>query len=194
MKPKPIAAAELSAADRGRFWSRVAFSPDCWEWTGGVMHGYGFFKLKGKLHRCPRVAYAICHGGVDDTLFVLHRCDNPLCVRPDHLFLGTHQEKAYDAKQKGRLATGDRNGARTHRGKLRQGVLDYLKRHPAAQKGVHNHNAKLTEHQVLEVRRRYAAGGVSQSALAREYGISQTGMSAVLRGTLWQHVTQERDE
>lgn len=96
-----------------RFWTRVDTSnPDgCWEWTGNRSGGtrtapYGRFQrtVNGKLQivRAHRYAYEITYGPIPDGLRVLHRCDNPPCCRPDHLFLGTDLDNALDKKAKGR--------------------------------------------------------------------------------------------
>ena len=74
----------------------------CWEWQGVVHHsGYGCFKQKGKFVYTHRASYEAFHGPTGG-LFVCHRCDNPICCFPGHLFLGTHQENMDDMKAKGR--------------------------------------------------------------------------------------------
>lgn len=74
----------------------------CWEWQGIMHHsGYGCFKDKGKFTYTHRASYAAFHGDASG-MFVCHRCDNPRCLNPDHLFLGTHQENMDDMKAKGR--------------------------------------------------------------------------------------------
>lgn len=85
------------------FWSRVDKSGECWVWTGGTIGGgYGRFSAAKIL--AHRHAWALTNGPVPDGLDVLHRCDNPPCVRPDHLFLGTHTENMRDMTSKGRRA------------------------------------------------------------------------------------------
>ncbi len=95
-----------------RFWSKVEMIPfhSCWEWTGDMnkAHGknYGRFNMK-KAHR---ISYELTYGKIPDGLFVLHKCDNPPCVRPEHLFLGTHLDNMRDKVLKGR----DHNKSKTH--------------------------------------------------------------------------------
>lgn len=93
---------------RTRFWDRVDKSGECWLWFGKIeWDGYGRVKYKGKSYRAHRVAWELVNGEIEDGLLVLHRCDNPLCCNPSHLFLGTQQDNMTDKKQKGR-ATGRR--------------------------------------------------------------------------------------
>lgn len=92
------------------FWTQVWFGPACWEWMGSKSNsGYGHRKHNGKASQAHRVSYEIEHGPIAAGLFVCHRCDNPRCVRPDHLFLGTHDDNMSDMAAKGRCATGKRN-------------------------------------------------------------------------------------
>ena len=74
----------------------------CWEWQGVMHHsGYGCFKDKGKFAYTHRASYEAFKGPING-LYVCHRCDNPRCIHPDHLFLGTHEENMADMKAKGR--------------------------------------------------------------------------------------------
>ena len=86
-----------------RFWSKVKKTPLCWNWIAGSdEHGYGRFKADGKIRIAPRVSWKLKYGSYPK-LMVLHRCDNPRCVRPGHLFLGTQKDNMADAAKKGRL-------------------------------------------------------------------------------------------
>jgi hypothetical protein len=98
-KPRPVA---------DRFWPKVEKTDGCWLWTGATdRRGYGkIFDGAGKLLIASRVAHELCIGPIPDGLCVLHKCDNPPCVNPDHLFLGTFGDNTQDMLAKGR----NRNG------------------------------------------------------------------------------------
>lgn len=107
-----------SEAALKRFWRRVrkGRKNSCWPWTGGkTQKGYGKIAVghKGKIYRfqCPRVSYFIAHGEFKAELFVCHRCDNPICVNPHHLFLGTNRVNQLDKVSKKRHAVGQEHGS-----------------------------------------------------------------------------------
>lgn len=98
----------MTPKDLARFWSKVDKAGDCWEWTAAKRSsGYGAFWL-GEMQSAHRVAYRLTHGELPPV--VRHTCDNPACVRPDHLRGGTVQDNADDMVSKGRQARGERNG------------------------------------------------------------------------------------
>ena len=91
--------------DESHFWAKASVSESgCWEWNGSVTQsGYGLYAaMPGVVVRAHRLAYAIANGKFDESLFVCHRCDNPKCVNPDHLFLGTASDNMQDMIAKGR--------------------------------------------------------------------------------------------
>lgn len=97
------------------FWERVDKSGDCWIWLRGVSQGYGIVNRRGlPPERAHRVAYELCIGKVPKGLSVCHKCDNPRCVRPDHLFLGTQSQNIRDCIAKGRWHPQIHNKAKTH--------------------------------------------------------------------------------
>jgi hypothetical protein len=88
-----------------RFWGKVRKSKDCWEWIGARCRaGYGSLGLSRSRKRISahRFSWELHHGPIPESLFVCHHCDNPRCVRPDHLFLGTRTDNTWDAIRKGR--------------------------------------------------------------------------------------------
>lgn len=87
-----------------RFWSKVQKTDDCWLWRATRFpKGYGQIKIKGRRRLAHRVAWELTNGPIPDGLQVCHHCDNPPCVRPDHLFLGTQSDNIQDAVSKGRM-------------------------------------------------------------------------------------------
>ena len=96
-----------------------SYSPEpnsgCWLWIGSKWScGYGRISRRGEEGQAHRLSWRLFHGPIPVGLFVCHTCDTPACVNPEHLFLGTSRDNALDAKHKGRLATGDKHGARLH--------------------------------------------------------------------------------
>ena len=102
MKHYPIP--DLTDSELKRFWSKVDRSGDCWEWTAGTTKGYGRIRINDVLYLANRISYALVHGDPGD-LWVCHTCDNPPCVNPDHLWLGTCRDNLQDAAKKERCVT-----------------------------------------------------------------------------------------
>lgn len=147
-----------------RFWSNVsAGDPDaCWEWHGcRDGNGYGKIGVRGVMKLAHRVSMLLA-GNDPGEMCVLHRCDNPPCVNPGHLFMGTKKENTQDMVVKGRA-----------RGKVSLG----------SENGI----AKLTEESVREMRR-LRGDGEKLSTLAAQYGICESNVSQICRGTAWRHV------
>jgi hypothetical protein len=86
-----------------RFWSKVQKSDGCWEWQGARnWKGYGEHSVNCRAIKAHRYSWALHHGPIPDKALVCHRCDNPCCVRPDHLFIGNNSDNQRDAVKKGR--------------------------------------------------------------------------------------------
>lgn len=89
--------------DEEKFWSKVAKSDGCWEWQGARRgNGYGVIYKQGKGTQAHRLSWTITNGAIPAGMYVCHKCDNRPCVRPDHLFLGTHTDNMRDCGAKGR--------------------------------------------------------------------------------------------
>lgn len=91
-----------------RFVSKIKKSDGCWLWTSckrGIT-GYGAFRFNGKVVNSHRMAYELFIGKIPEGMLVCHKCDNKMCVNPDHLFLGTERDNYYDAVSKGRVIFG----------------------------------------------------------------------------------------
>ncbi len=170
-------------ADQKRFWSKVDQTGEgCWLWQGTMLRqGYGCFKIAGKMYKAHRVAYTFAKEVIPLGLFVCHHCDNPRCVRPDHLFIGTLKDNTADMLAKGRgFVTRPENKKRKVPPERHGSRL-----HPERYRGELNGRAILDRKQVEEIRARYAAGGVSQFVLSDEYHVAQTTISAIVRGLRW---------
>jgi len=134
----------------------------CWEWTGGgAGDGYGRICIDGESIGAHRFSYSYHNGEIPDGAFICHKCHNPPCVNPDHLYAGDAKSNAQDAIDNG----------------------DYPDMH-----GENAGMAKLNDDAVLEIRERYAEGGVSIKELGDEYGVAFTTISHVINGTQWKHV------
>lgn len=96
-----------------RFWEKVTKTDGCWLWTANMnKKGYGRLWLNGRNEFAQRVSWYLHFGKRDEALLVLHKCDTPSCVNPDHLFLGTNADNMLDKRLKGRSAKGEGNGNR----------------------------------------------------------------------------------
>lgn len=175
--PAHAAAFRYGASEVDRFWAKVDKSGECWLWTGARHeYGYGLTTYQGIQTGAHRAAWKIVNGPIPEGLLVCHNCpgeDNPLCVRPDHMFLGTHKQNMQDCARKGKTTTGDKH---------------FLRRHPEArQRGEQVPGAKLTPALVQEIRTR-AAGGETQQSIAADKGITQSNAGYIVRRKTWQHV------
>lgn len=141
-----------------RFWAFVEKGGNCWVWTGQVNDaGYGILKIKGRRTRSHRVSFFI-HSGVWPKLPILHSCDNPRCVNPDHLREGTLQENVVDMVQRNRQAAGERHGM-----------------------------AKLSDTDVITIRR-CLLNGELQVDIAKRYNVSRDTIYRMKTGKTWKHI------
>ena len=150
-----------------RFWQSVDRSggPNaCWPFLKKTRNkqGYGRMQWGDKLESAHRIAWSLANGEpIPNDDDVLHICDNPPCCNPDHLFLGDHDDNMADMVAKGRSSrkVGERNG-----------------------------RALVSEEMAREIKRRYQTEKISQAALGAEHGITQSAVSAIVRGVNWSHL------
>jgi hypothetical protein len=150
-----------------RFWSRVDKSggPDaCWPWTAASFpRGYGCFRIgRGNPERrSNRCAWIFTHGPIPEGMLVCHKCDNPPCCNPSHLFLGTDLDNGRDKAKKGR-------------GK--------------APRGENSHLSKLKTSEIIEIREKHASGKFTQRGLASMFNITISTVNRMLKRQLWNHI------
>jgi HNH endonuclease len=146
------------ASLRVRFWRHVNKDGECWTWTAAKWGsgGYGMVTLGGRIRvLAHRAAWMLTHGPIPMEMCVLHRCDTPTCVRPEHLFLGTRADNMRDMAEKGRAA---RPFGNTYGAKLR------------------------TPEEYAAIRARHLVDGLTQVAVAREFGIHPTMVNKIVLG------------
>lgn len=147
---------------RSLFWKRVAIlgHDECWEWRGcKTDSGYAQIWINKRGYYVHRIAWLLTHGDIPEGVFVLHRCDNRICVNLNHLFLGSHQDNMDDKVSKGR------------------------QHHP---RGELHGAAKLTDETVLRIRGMYPL--YNQYQLSEMFGVSQAHISHIIRREVWRHV------
>lgn len=153
---------EFNEQEIKKFFSRVvkgSVEDDCWRWIGATSHGYAIFKVKFERYRASRVSYFITHGVDPEELFICHKCDNPICTNPNHLFLGDQFVNMNDASIKNRLCVGKDN------------IMSRLK-----------------EEDIPKIKEIYAKGGISQLKLAKQFSVTQATIFRVVRNKCWKHL------
>ena len=158
----------MTEKDKDRFLSRILFTENpnkCWLWGGSFdKYGYGQFHLnasykKKKTLKATRISYYI-HNNIDPLgLCVCHKCDNPKCCNPNHLFLGTNRENIKDRDLKSRQAKGEKAAS-----------------------------SKLKESDIKDIREKYMTNGTSWRKLAREYGVHNRTIGKILHSNTWNHI------
>ena len=156
-----------------RFWEKVdqRDPDDCWVWIGSKTPlGYGHISKDNKTIYSHRLSWILHFGEIPDGLFVLHQCDNPSCINPAHLFLGTQLDNVHDRDQKGRGNWNYNNRANPRRGE--------------------NHcSSKLTNEIVWEAREAIKSGDkFALKKMAQRYGVSYTTIWKAARGYRWGHL------
>lgn len=162
-----ILSMQYSESFKKRFWSKmnVASPEECWPWkTGFHTAGYGQCYPDTKTKYAHRVAFEIAKGEIPEGMSVLHKCDNPPCCNPDHLFLGTRADNMKDMDQKGRRPLGI------------QSVV-----------------AKITDEDVVRIRILYHKGGMTQKQIGKMYGLCQTHIGHIVTGRKRRSVPMPND-
>ena len=151
-----------------RFLAKIQFcdGDGCWEWIGSRSStGYGNIRCptasRVMVRNAHRLSYEFFVGPIPPGLFVCHKCDNRGCVNPDHLFVGTCADNSADMVAKGRSVHGERN-----------------------------RKARLTAKQIAEIRRLYAAGGITQEQIGEMYGVSGSHICGIVKGKFWKAALQ----
>lgn len=147
-----------------RFWPKVEKTNGCWHWIGAKnKDGYGQFYVSQQYQEgAHRFMYEKSFGSIPKGMCVLHRCDNPACVNPDHLFLGTHRDNTQDMINKGRKQTNPPRGSK-------------------------HHNSILTEDDVINIRSLKILGYTCKE-LSRKLGLKQRTIRAVVNRENWKHI------
>lgn len=164
MQTEEIKAKRLRTVERNRlkrFWESVSVSgaDDCWLWAKPFSGRYPRVSMGGSdSEGAHRFSYQIANGEIPPGLLVRHKCDNPKCVNPAHLELGTHADNRADCVRRGRQASGSRQG-----------------------------NSKLNEGQVREIKRRISTGE-KLTDIARSFGIGISHASSIKTGRWWRHI------
>lgn len=152
-----------------RFWEKVNkngptmphMDTPCWMWTATkIKNDYGQFHSELKTESAHRYSYRIRYGPFFEILDICHHCDNPGCVNPEHLFIGTHQDNMQDKKEKGRVTR----------------LI-----------GTKNKAAKLTDNQVIEIRKLFASG-TSIHQLAKTFCVSRVNIRRIVNMNIWKHI------
>jgi HNH endonuclease len=168
----------------GRFWSRVLRTDTCWLWIGRLGRaGYGSHSVGRRSVFAHRFSYELAYGPIPEGLLVCHHCDNPPCVRPDHLFLGTYSDNGLDMVAKGRSIY-QRDPSYMHRARasldLPGGKRMWGEQHPAA---------KLTLSDVAAIRETGADSRAEQLLLAARYGVSERAIRSVVKRQTWRRAS-----
>lgn len=156
---------------KDRFLSRVKSGGviECWPWILGLDHyGYGQFSIGTKKIKAHRMAYELAKGPIPIGLCVLHECDNPKCCNPSHLTTGTHKLNSEQAVMRDRVSRG--------------------KRHSLTQRGEGNGRSKLTEADVLEIRRLHASKEATYSEIIKKFKVAKSLVGRILSRESWSHI------
>ena len=155
---------KMTEADKKRFWDKVDKSGDCWLWTTGLQtKGYGQFELNRGKRTAHRLSYMLCIGPIPTGLLVCHNCNVKHCVNPEHLYLATNQQNCQDAGKDGLLSHKNR-------------------------KVKFPRNVKLSEKQLIYIRKLFATGNHFMSHLAGTYNVSDKTIADIVKEKSWKYL------
>lgn len=169
-----------------RFWEKVDKSGDCWNWMGSKdKHGYGVLSVENRPMRANRLCWIINEGPIPKGLHVLHTCDNPACVRPDHLFLGTHADNMQDCAKKGRV------GSQVHPERYPRGPRPLGQQQQV--RGEAHGKAKLNDAVVRRIRE-LDTQGYNYTQIGCMFNVGRNTVRRVIQRECWQHVSDEEKD
>ena len=166
---------EINKKDIKRFWFGVQKTKSCWNWIKANRgNGYGAIRINKKTYNTHRISWIIHFGQIPNHLCVLHTCDNRKCIKPTHLWLGTKTDNNRDMFKKGR----------------NHNLRNYLKKYPEKiARGENSGNSKLTEKQVLEIRRLWEKKIVlTKYELAKIFQVDEGNIRGILKRLYWKHI------
>lgn len=142
-----------------RFWSKITKTTSCWIFNGCQSEkGYGLFRFDGKSQRAHRVAWMLTQGKIPKNKLIMHKCDNPPCVNPKHLTIGTPRENSSDMVSKMRQCYGEKKAK------------------------------KLTREKVIKIKTLVRFGTLPHKEIAQMFGISKKYIWAIASGKVWKHI------
>lgn len=147
---------------QGRFWKKVLKSENCWIWSGGNNGTYGTIQIYGRAYYAHRVSFELNGNVIEENKVIMHSCDNPLCVNPNHLFMGSQLDNMRDKMNKGRykVTAGDH-------------------------KGIKNAAAKINDDTAFNIRKDRELG-MSIRKIGKKYTLSPSQIFRIVKGESWQ--------
>ena len=151
-----------------KFWSRVLKRglDDCWEWQGAKQHrGHGHLRYQKRLVKAHRLAYELTYGSIEEGVFICHKCNNPPCCNPKHLYAGSPKTNVDDSIKAGTFT-----------------------RNSIGAEGEKNPNNKLTKKEIKEIRKMLEETDLYQWQIAEIFNCSQSNVSDIKRNRIWKEV------